>query len=77
VSGTWFGLLAPARTPPGVVALLNAHVQAALRSDTVRARIAETGSDVVGGSPEDFARFLKDETERLATVIRRANIQLD
>lgn len=77
VSGTWFGLLAPAKTPPAIVALLNAHVQAALRSESVRARIAETGSDVVGGSPEDFARFLKEETERLAAVIRRANIQLD
>jgi tripartite-type tricarboxylate transporter receptor subunit TctC len=77
VSGTWFGLLAPAKTPPAIVTLLNRTVDAALRSDTVRSRIAETGSDVVGGSPEDFARFLKDETERLAAVIRRANIQLD
>ena len=42
-----------------------------------RARIAEQGSYVVGGSPQDFARFLKQETERLSAVIRRANIQLD
>lgn len=77
VSGTWFGLLAPARTPPTIVALLNREVQAALGSDTVRARIAEQGSDVVGGAPEDFARFLKEETQRLSIVIRRANIQLD
>ena len=43
----------------------------------VRARIAEQGADVVGGSPEDFAKFLREETERLSAVIRRANIQLD
>lgn len=77
LTGTWFGLLAPAKTPPAIIATLNREVQAALRSDAVRARIAEQGSDVVGGSAEDFAKFLKEETDRLANVIRRANIQLD
>jgi tripartite-type tricarboxylate transporter receptor subunit TctC len=77
VSGTWFGLLAPAKTPPGIIALLSREVQAALRNDVVRARLAEQGADVVGGTPDDFARFLKEETERLAAVIRRANIQMD
>ena len=77
LTGTWFGLLAPAKTPPDIIALLNREVLAALRSDAVRARIAEQGSDVMGGSPEDFAKFLKDETERLSVVIRRANIHLD
>jgi tripartite-type tricarboxylate transporter receptor subunit TctC len=70
-------LLAPAKTPPDIIALLNREVLAALRSDAVRARIAEQGSDVVGGSPEDFAKFIGQETERLAAVIRRANISLD
>ena len=77
VTGTWFGLLAPARTPPAIVALLNREVQAALKGDAVRRRIAEQGAEVVGGSPEDFAKFLKDETERLSGVIKRANIHLD
>ena len=77
ITGTWFGLLAPAKTPPEIIALLNREVLAALRGDAVRARIAEQGADMVGGSPEDFARFLKQETERLSAVIRRANIQLD
>src|ERR1044072_40454 len=66
VNGTWFGLLAPAKTPPAIVAKLNRELNAALRSDAVRARIAEQGADVLGGSAEDFARFLKEETERLA-----------
>jgi tripartite-type tricarboxylate transporter receptor subunit TctC len=77
LTGTWFGLLAPAKTPPAIVAKLNRDVNATLRSDAVRARIAEQGADVIGGSPEDFARFLREETERLSAVIRRANIQLD
>src|SRR5262249_15622119 len=77
LTGTWFGLLAPAKTPPAIVAKLNAAIADALRSDAVRARIAEQGADVVGGSPQDFARFLKEETERLSAVIRRADIHLD
>lgn len=77
LTGTWFGLLAPAKTPPAIIARLNRDVNAAFRAEAVRARIAEQGSEVVGGSPEDFARFLKEETDRLAAVIRRANIQLD
>jgi tripartite-type tricarboxylate transporter receptor subunit TctC len=77
LNGTWFGLLAPAKTPPAILALLNREVNAALRSDAVRARIAEQGAEVIGGSAEDFATFLKAETERLSAVIKRANIQLD
>ena len=77
LNGTWFGLLAPAKTPPAILALLNREVNAALRSDAVRARIAEQGAEVIGGSSEDFATFLKAETERLSAVIKRANIQLD
>jgi len=77
LTGTWFGLLAPAKTPPAIVATLNREIGAALRSEQVRARIAEQGADVVGGSPQDFAKFLRDETERLSAVIKRANIQLD
>jgi tripartite-type tricarboxylate transporter receptor subunit TctC len=77
VTGTWFGLLAPARTPPAIIARLSREVQSALHSDAVRARIAEQGADVIGGSPEAFGQFLEEETDRLAAVIRRANIQLD
>ncbi|MBV8838252.1 MAG: tripartite tricarboxylate transporter substrate binding protein [Alphaproteobacteria bacterium] len=77
LSGTWFGLLAPARTPPHVISKLNAAVLEALRSEPVRARISEQGADVVGGSPQHFSRFLKEETDRLSAVIRRANIHLD
>jgi len=77
LTGTWFGLLAPAKTPAAIIATLNREIVAALRSEAVRARIAEQGADVMGGSPEDFAKFLQDETERLSAVIKRANIQLD
>lgn len=77
VTGTWFGLLVPAKTPRPIIDKLSHAVAAALGNDAVRARIAEQGADVVGGSPEEFAKFLRDETDRLSAVIRRANIHLD
>ena len=43
----------------------------------MRARITEQGVDVVGGTPEQFRAFIKDETERLSVVIETANIHLD
>jgi hypothetical protein len=43
----------------------------------VRARIVEQGAEVVASSPAALRAFIKDETERLADVIRRSNVQLD
>ena len=76
-TGTWFGLLAPARTPPAIVATLNGAAAALLREDGVRTRLAEQGAEPVGNSPEQFRAFIRDETERLGRVIHAAKIQLD
>ena len=76
-TGTWFGLLAPARTPAAIVTTLHDATVAVLRDDSVRARLAEQGAEVVADTPEAFRAFLSDETERLAKVIRGAKIQLD
>src|SRR5262245_49328295 len=76
-TGTWFGLLAPARTPDDIIARLNRATVATLQEADVRARIGEQGGEVMGGAPEQFRAFLKQETERLSAVIRKANIQVD
>jgi tripartite-type tricarboxylate transporter receptor subunit TctC len=76
-TGTWFGLLAPAQTPAAVVATLQRETVAVLREESVRARLAEQGAELVGNSPEQFRAFLREETDRLARVIRGAKIQLD
>ena len=75
--GTWYGMLAPAKTPPAIIDTLHRASAAVLADLTVRAKIAEQGADVVGSSPADFRTFLKDETERLGRVIRDADIHLD
>jgi tripartite-type tricarboxylate transporter receptor subunit TctC len=76
-TGTWFGLLAPARTPPAIVDTLHRATVAALRDESVRARIVEQGAEVVADTPAEFRAFIRDETERLARVIRGAGIRLD
>jgi tripartite-type tricarboxylate transporter receptor subunit TctC len=76
-TGTWFGLLAPARTPAAIVATLHRETVAVLREASVHDRLAEQGAEVVGNSPEEFRAFIREETDRLARVIRGAKIQLD
>jgi tripartite-type tricarboxylate transporter receptor subunit TctC len=75
--GTWYGMLAPAKTPPAILDTLHRASAAALSDASVRAKIVEQGADVVASSPADFRAFLKDETERLGRVIRDADIHLD
>jgi tripartite-type tricarboxylate transporter receptor subunit TctC len=77
VTGTWFGLLAPAKTPDSIVATLHKNTIDTLSEPTVRERIAEQGADVAGNTPAEFRAFIKAETDRLAAVIRNAKIQLD
>ena len=73
-TGTWFGLLAPARTPAPIIAKLYDGVAATLAAPALRAQLAGQGADVVGSPPAAFAGFLHEETERWAAVIARAGI---
>ena len=77
LSGTWYGLLAPPKTPDAIIARLAAAAQDMMRDPAVQAKFTEQGAEVAGLGPTDFAKFLKEETARLSTVIRNANIQLD
>ena len=59
------GLVAPAKTPPAVVALLNRHVNEIVRSEAFRARFAPSGMHPVeSNSPADFDRYIRREIER-------------
>ncbi|MDI3309709.1 MAG: tripartite tricarboxylate transporter substrate binding protein [Acetobacteraceae bacterium] len=71
----WFGLLAPVRTPPEVVAPLNAALNDWLRQPATAQRLAGLGARVLGGAPQDLATIIRDERERWGRVIREANIR--
>jgi len=73
----WFGFVAPAATPLEIIARLNAEVLKALALAEVRRRLIDTGSEIVGSSPEAAQRHLRDEVERWAVVVRAANVRAD
>jgi tripartite-type tricarboxylate transporter receptor subunit TctC len=74
-ANTWGGILAPAGTPKEIVAKLNAEVNKALAAEDVRAKLAASGIEIQGGSPERFAAYIKAEVEKWGKVTREAGIQ--
>jgi tripartite-type tricarboxylate transporter receptor subunit TctC len=73
----WYGLMAPAGTPPDIIARLNREVNQALKSPDVLERFAAQGTEALGGSPEQAAAYVKQELERWGPVIKRASIKAD
>jgi tripartite-type tricarboxylate transporter receptor subunit TctC len=76
-SGTWYGLLAPAGTPPDQIGALRLALAAALKDAETRRALLELGGTVVGNTPEEFAAFLREETAKWGGVIRAAQIRMD
>lgn len=73
----WFGLLAPAGTPKPIMDKMNAAVNAALKSSTVAERFATLGAIAVGGSAEDFDRFIRADLTKWARIVKERNIRVD
>ena len=70
----WFGLLAPAKTPREAVDRMNRAVDGIIRSPDFRERFVREGLEPTGGTPEAFGRFLRDEIDKYAKVIKFADI---
>ena len=75
--GTWFGVLAPAATPPDVVARLNAEMVKIIKSPEFGKRMAEIGAVPVGDSSAHMAQQIKDDTERYAKLVKEANVAIN
>jgi tripartite-type tricarboxylate transporter receptor subunit TctC len=73
----WFGIVAPARTPPQIVSKLNAAIVASLQIRDVREKLTSEGSEIVGNTPQEFTAFLKRDIARWAEVIKAAGIKLE
>jgi len=73
--GLWFGLLAPAGTPKPIVDKLARIANDALKSNDLIEPLRKIGVDTVGGSPEDFARYIQDEVKKATEVAIAANIR--
>ena len=71
----WHGIGAPKNTPDEVIDKLNRELNAGLADSKVKARFADLGARVLTGSPADFRKFIAEETEKWARVIKFANIK--
>ena len=66
-SGSWQGLLAPAGTPPEIVAKIHDAVVKVLNEPEMKQRLADQGAEVVANTPEEFAVFIREDTAKWAT----------
>jgi tripartite-type tricarboxylate transporter receptor subunit TctC len=76
-AATWSGLVAPAGTPKAIVDRLNAEANKALGSAEMKAKLNEDGSTPYGGTPEEFAEFIKAENAKWGAAVRDANIKIE
>lgn len=74
-AGTWYGLFAPAGTPPAIVARLSEETRKALANPEVRASFAAQGVEPAGNTPEQFASFVRNEHAKWGRVIRESGIK--
>lgn len=74
---SWFGLMAPAGVPAGIVARINAQTNRILGTPEFARRLGTEGGEAAPASPEEFGRFLRAEIERWAAVVRRTGAQVD
>ncbi len=73
----WYGVLAPAGTPPAVVAKLNADLNKVLATPDIQKRLNDDGAVAGSGSPADFGRYIDAEEKRWAPVVKKAGIKPD
>lgn len=74
---SWNGLLVPAKTPPEIIARLNAEFNKVLAMPDMRQRLIERGFEPVGGEPERFARHIQAELAKWGPVVKKTGISID
>jgi tripartite-type tricarboxylate transporter receptor subunit TctC len=72
---TWFGLMAPGKTPREIVSRLNVEVDKVMRSADIRERFLTEGLEPIGGGADDFGRFIRDEIDKYGKVIKAAGVK--
>jgi tripartite-type tricarboxylate transporter receptor subunit TctC len=76
-ANAWFGVFAPAGTPPAIVGRLNAEIAKILKEPKVRSTLLALGGEPVGSTPAEFGAFFRNEVEKWGKVIREAKMQID
>jgi tripartite-type tricarboxylate transporter receptor subunit TctC len=73
----WNALIAPAGTPPAVIARLHAEIAKIMRAEEMKAKFADLGADAIGSTPDELAAFLRSEMKKWAEVVKAANIKVE
>ena len=73
----WYGVLAPAATPPAIIAKLNADINKVLAEADIQKRLADDGAVAGSGSPEAFGSYIDAEEKRWGAVVKKAGIKPD
>jgi len=76
-ASAFFGMGAPKGTPPEIIEALNKEINAGLADPKVKARLAELGGMLVGGTPADFGKLVAEETAKWGRVIKEGGVQLE
>jgi tripartite-type tricarboxylate transporter receptor subunit TctC len=71
----WYGMVAPAGTPPAIVAALNKIATEAMRDPAVKEKLGSQGAELIGDSPEHFQGFIDAEIKKWAKVIKDAGVE--
>jgi tripartite-type tricarboxylate transporter receptor subunit TctC len=77
IMNAWYGLAAPAGTPPVVVMRVNAAVNQALKSGDLSKRLVDIGAEVRAGSPDEFSKFWRSELARYEGLVKLTGATLD
>jgi tripartite-type tricarboxylate transporter receptor subunit TctC len=75
--GTWFGILAPAGTPPEVVARLNADMVKIIHSPEFKKRMQEIGAEPIGDTPAQMAAQIQADTAKYARLVKDAKVAIE
>lgn len=73
----WYGLFAPAKTPPDIIAKLNKALHAALADPGVKAKLADIGAEVIPSTPEQLRKTQLEDIERYGAIIKAKNIKVE
>ena len=76
-ASNWHGLVAPARTPPEIIATLNAAVVSGLKRPEIASRVRELGYAIVAGTPAEFADFIRTDIEKWRRIVQDKNLSAE
>ena len=76
-SYAWYGLFAPAKTPKDVINKINSETLKIMKGPEFQKILADTGSDYVGDTPENFAAFVKAEAAKWSKVVKASGATVD